>query len=140
MCNIKLLNYMSQNNATTATFDGACLSWMKSTICFSLLSNQISLCTHSTIWFLVIGVLYFVGALWGTRILCYAGIYLHYAGDKFTEQWKGDKSCKVCSGNSCNRHKPTAHSTQVKVPKDFDNALQHVTRLALITPRISLIT
>ncbi|XP_043278854.1 sorting nexin-14-like isoform X2 [Venturia canescens] len=86
-----------------------------------------------TIWFVLIGVFYVIGLLWGTKILHYAGIYLRYNDNKNCQKSSNQDFCRVCGGNSCNRHKPSLHNNQVKVPKDFDHALQKLLEKLLQT-------
>lgn len=72
---------------------------------------------------------YVVSALWGLRILDYLGIKLGIDESEDGPRSKVDGACRVCSGSTCNRHKATVHNTHVKVPKDFDVALQNVSHL-----------
>ncbi|XP_018300298.1 sorting nexin-14 [Mycetomoellerius zeteki] len=46
--------------------------------------------------------------------------------DKFIARYEIKDSCSVCSKNTCKRHKLLPHSTKVKVPKDFDHALEQL--------------
>ncbi|KAG5322336.1 SNX14 protein, partial [Pseudoatta argentina] len=46
--------------------------------------------------------------------------------DKFIARYEIKDSCGVCSKNTCKRHKLLPHSTKVKVPKDFDHALEQL--------------
>ncbi|XP_018361321.1 PREDICTED: sorting nexin-14-like [Trachymyrmex cornetzi] len=46
--------------------------------------------------------------------------------DKFITRYEIKDSCSVCSKNTCKRHKLLPHSTKVKVPKDFDHALEQL--------------
>lgn len=46
--------------------------------------------------------------------------------DNFITKFEIKDSCSVCSNNTCKRHKLLSHSTKIKVPKDFDHALEQV--------------
>lgn len=51
---------------------------------------------------------------------------INIINDKFNTRYEIKDSCSVCSKNTCKRHKLLPHSTKVKVPKDFDHALEQV--------------
>ncbi|KYN01623.1 PREDICTED: sorting nexin-14-like [Cyphomyrmex costatus] len=46
--------------------------------------------------------------------------------DKFIKRYEIKDSCSVCRKNTCKRHKLLPHSTKIKVPKDFDHALEQL--------------
>lgn len=46
--------------------------------------------------------------------------------NNFITKFEIKDSCSVCSNNTCKRHKLLSHSTKIKVPKDFDHALEQV--------------
>ncbi|XP_011314371.1 sorting nexin-14 [Fopius arisanus] len=87
----------------------------------------------SIAWALVIILTYSVSALWGVTILDYLGVSVntHLPGDVCRP--RDDGACRVCSGSACNRHKPSVYNTHVKVPKDFDVALQNLLETVLQT-------
>ncbi|XP_015608100.1 sorting nexin-14 isoform X2 [Cephus cinctus] len=43
------------------------------------------------------------------------------------------ESCGVCGGNGCKRHRPSQYNTRIKVPKDFDDALEELLEQLLQT-------
>lgn len=56
---------------------------------------------------------------------------LNALSDTFKPTYEIKDPCSVCSNNSCKRHKLLPHSTKVKIPKDFDHALEQVIILCL---------
>lgn len=75
---------------------------------------------------LIIAVIYGSGKFWGGKLLGFIGINFDNSKKQYIGKSNDEKSCKVCSGNGCNRHRQNIHNIHVKVPRDFDVALQNV--------------
>ncbi|XP_015120407.1 sorting nexin-14 [Diachasma alloeum] len=84
-------------------------------------------------WALGLVLLYGVSALWSVQILEYLGVKFRTDRTGDTYKSKDDGVCRVCSGSACNRHRPSVFNTHVKVPKDFDTALQNLLETVLQT-------
>lgn len=90
----------------------------------------------SFLWILVVCGLYITSVFYGLVILEYIGVALvnlNAISDTFNPTYEIKDPCGVCSKNNCKRHKLLPHSTKVKIPKDFDHALEQVNQTKLIT-------
>ncbi|CAK9796439.1 Sorting nexin-14 [Anthophora plagiata] len=93
------------------------------------LAAFIFLVFNSIIWVLIICCLYATSIFYGLAMLQYVSVALvnlNAISDTFNPTYETKDPCAVCSNNSCNRHKLLPHSTKVKIPKDVDQALQHL--------------
>ncbi|XP_006608646.1 sorting nexin-14-like isoform X1 [Apis dorsata] len=86
----------------------------------------VSIVFESIIWVLIICCLYITSIFYGLVILEYLGVDLNALSDTFKPTYEIKDPCSVCSNNSCKRHKLLPHSTKVKIPKDFDHALEQL--------------
>ncbi|XP_076756445.1 sorting nexin-14 [Xylocopa sonorina] len=89
----------------------------------------ISVLFKSVIWALVICCIYVTSTFYGLVILRYVSlalVNLNAIGETFDPAYGIKDPCSVCSNHSCKRHKLLPHSTKVKVPKDFDYALEQL--------------
>lgn len=78
--------------------------------------------------FIVAGV-YAISSFYAVQLVqCIDNLLVRFniTNDKFITRYEIKDSCSVCSNNTCKRHKLLPHSTKIKVPKDFDHALEQV--------------
>ncbi|XP_076296987.1 sorting nexin-14 isoform X2 [Lasioglossum baleicum] len=83
----------------------------------------------SIIWVIVMGCLYMISTFYGLHILQYISMILVKCNaicGTLKPMYEDKEPCRVCNSNDCKRHKLLPHSTKVKVPKDFDHALEQV--------------
>ncbi|XP_043256850.1 sorting nexin-14-like [Colletes gigas] len=83
----------------------------------------------SVIWVLIAGCLYITSIFYGLVVLQYVGVLLVNLiaiKDTFNPTYEVKDPCTVCSNNNCKRHKLFPHSVKVKIPKDFDYALEQL--------------
>ncbi|XP_012271513.1 sorting nexin-14 isoform X2 [Orussus abietinus] len=88
---------------------------------------------NSSMWILLLFSLYVITAVQGMQLLCFVGANLKTIQKKSVVQGNAEESCGVCGGDACKRHRPSLHSTQVRVPKDFDAALENLLEQLLQT-------
>lgn len=87
----------------------------------------VSILFKSIVWAIIVCCIYVTSSLYGLVILRYisvALVNLNVICNSPYPVYDTKDPCSVCSNNSCKRHKLLPHSTKVKVPKDFDHALE----------------
>ncbi|KAK0097139.1 hypothetical protein PV326_003144 [Microctonus aethiopoides] len=84
-------------------------------------------------WMLIIAVIYGSGKFWGGKLLGFIGINFDNSKKQYIGKSNDEKICKICSGSGCNRHRQNIHNIHVKVPRDFDIALQNLLEKILQT-------
>ncbi|XP_076655780.1 sorting nexin-14 isoform X1 [Halictus rubicundus] len=83
----------------------------------------------SIIWIIVMSCLYMISAFYGLHILQYISMILVKCNaicGTLKPIYEVKEPCSVCNSNDCKRHKLLPHSTKVKIPKDFDHALEQL--------------
>ncbi|CAD6221169.1 GSCOCG00005067001-RA-CDS [Cotesia congregata] len=88
---------------------------------------------YSIIWAIVSFVLFNIGRFWGEEILERIIILLKLDKKFSSNKFNSNKTCKVCRGDNCKRHKPSVNNSHVKIPKDLDSALQNLLEKVLQT-------
>jgi len=81
------------------------------------------------VWVFIVASIYIIASFYAVQLVQYIDSLLtkfNIINDKFIARYEIKDSCSVCSKNTCKRHKLLPHSTKVKVPKDFDHALEQV--------------
>lgn len=80
----------------------------------------------SVICAIAISCLYLVGTIWGVDCIRYLNTNFAILPKNAFSIEEKKKSCHVCGNDSCERHKKTVQNNWVKVPKDLNEALEHV--------------
>nr|XP_033337093.1 sorting nexin-14-like isoform X1 [Megalopta genalis]XP_033337095.1 sorting nexin-14-like isoform X1 [Megalopta genalis]XP_033337096.1 sorting nexin-14-like isoform X1 [Megalopta genalis] len=83
----------------------------------------------SIIWVIIMGCLYIVSIFYGLVILQYINMIMvkfNAICGTLKPMYDVKEPCSVCNSNDCKRHKLLPHSTKVKIPKDFDYALEQL--------------
>lgn len=83
----------------------------------------------STIWVVLVCCLYVASTFYALIVLRYITVLLlnsNAISGTLNPRYEVKDPCSVCSNNSCKRHKLFPNSTKVKIPKDFDQALEQV--------------
>ncbi|XP_076674344.1 sorting nexin-14 [Andrena cerasifolii] len=99
-----------------------------SAIVFTLIAF-IAFVFKSIIWLLIVCCLYITSIFCGLTTLQYISVglvNLNVISVTLSPTYEIKDPCSVCSKNSCRRHKLLPHSTTVKIPKDFDHALEQL--------------
>lgn len=84
---------------------------------------------NSVAWVLIVAGVYVTASFYAVQLArCVDSLLTRFniVNDKFVTRYDIKDSCSVCSKNTCRRHKLLPHSTKVKVPKDFDHALEQL--------------
>ncbi|KAL6264772.1 hypothetical protein P5V15_004870 [Pogonomyrmex californicus] len=84
---------------------------------------------QSIVWVFIVAGIYVIASFYAIQIAHFVDVLLikfNITNDKFITRHEIKDSCSVCSNNTCKRHKLLPHSTKVKVPKDFDQALEQL--------------
>ncbi|XP_011865725.1 PREDICTED: sorting nexin-14-like [Vollenhovia emeryi] len=94
-----------------------------------LLAAFVVVVFNSVAWVLVVAGVYVLASLYAVQLArCVDDLLTRFNivdGGCATRCEVAD-SCSVCSKDTCKRHKLPPHSTKVKVPKDFDHALEQL--------------
>lgn len=84
---------------------------------------------RSIAWVFIVAGIYGITSFYAIPLLQYVDSLLrkyNIVNNRFIASYEIKDLCSVCNSNSCKRHKLLPHSTKVKVPKDFDHALEQV--------------
>ncbi|XP_053994319.1 sorting nexin-14-like [Hylaeus volcanicus] len=95
-------------------------------IVFALIAI-VSILFKSIIWVFIVCCLYVTTTFYGLYILQYVSVLLvnlNVISGTFNQKPEVKDPCSVCNNNNCRRHKLCPHSTKVKIPQDFDHALE----------------
>ncbi|XP_031833287.1 sorting nexin-14 [Nomia melanderi] len=98
------------------------------TIIFTLIAFILIVC-NSIIWVIIVVCLYITSTFYGLLILQYINMILFKFNaicGTFKPVYEVKDPCSVCNSSGCKRHKLFPHSTKVKIPKDFDYALEQL--------------
>lgn len=85
--------------------------------------------SRSIVWVFIVTGIYAIASFYAVQLAqCVDSLLTRFniINDKLNTRYEIKDSCNVCSKNTCKRHKLLPHSTKVKVPKDFDHALEQV--------------
>jgi hypothetical protein len=81
------------------------------------------------VWIFIVVSICAIASFYAVQVMQFVDNLLtkfNIINDKFISKYEMKASCSVCSNNNCKRHKLLPHSTKIKVPKDFDQALEQV--------------
>ncbi|CAL1674633.1 unnamed protein product [Lasius platythorax] len=84
---------------------------------------------NSILWVFIVAGVYAISSFYAVQLVqCIDNLLVRFniTNDKFITRYEIKDSCSVCSNNTCKRHKLLPHSTKIKVPKDFDHALEQL--------------
>lgn len=84
---------------------------------------------NSIVWIFVVASIYAISSFYAVQLIrCIDNLLVRFniINDNFITKFEIKDSCSVCSNNTCKRHKLLSHSTKIKVPKDFDHALEQL--------------
>ncbi|EFN67435.1 Sorting nexin-14 [Camponotus floridanus] len=84
---------------------------------------------NSIVWIFVVASIYAISSYYAVQLIrCIDNLLVRFniINDNFITKFAIKDSCSVCSNNTCKRHKLLSHSTKIKVPKDFDHALEQL--------------
>lgn len=84
---------------------------------------------YSVVWIFIVVSIFAIASFHAVQVVQLVDNLLtkfNITNDRFITKYEIKDSCNVCNNNSCKRHKLLPHSTKIKVPKDFDQALEQV--------------
>ncbi|KAL0109395.1 hypothetical protein PUN28_014457 [Cardiocondyla obscurior] len=84
---------------------------------------------NSIVWVFIVASIFVIASFYAVQLAqCVDSLLVRFniINNRFITRHEIKVSCSVCSKNTCKRHKLLPHSTKVKVPKDFDHALEQL--------------
>ncbi|EZA49201.1 hypothetical protein DMN91_007953 [Ooceraea biroi] len=89
----------------------------------------ITIVFKSIVWVFIVASIYIIASFYAVQLVrCLDGFLTKFniVNNKLIKKCEVKDLCSVCSNDTCKRHKLLPHSTRVKVPKDFDHALEEL--------------